>query len=49
MSQIVLGTDFACRTSEDRVKGLNGYGFNARDLSAIERENALMLLSRLRT
>jgi len=49
VSQIVFGTDFAFRTSEDDVKELNEYGFNARDLSAIERENALMLLSRLRT
>jgi hypothetical protein len=49
MSQIVFGTDFACRTSEDHVKGLNGYGVNARNLSAIERENALTPLPRLRT
>jgi hypothetical protein len=49
VSQTVFGTDFAFRTSEDHVKELYEYGFNARDLSAIERENTLMLLSRLRT
>jgi hypothetical protein len=49
VSQIVFGTDFAFRTSEDHGKEPNGYGFNARDLSAIERENALTLLPRLRT
>ncbi len=47
-SQIVFGSDYPYRTGEDHVKGLLEYGFSAADLRAIERENALRLLPRLR-
>lgn len=48
-SQIVFGTDYPFRTSADHVKGLIDYGFSAADLRAIDRENALRLLPRLRS
>lgn len=47
VSQVVFGTDFPFRTSEDHVKGLTAF-FNAADLKAVDRENALRLLPRLR-
>jgi predicted TIM-barrel fold metal-dependent hydrolase len=47
-SQVLFGTDFPFRTSADHVKGLSEYGFSAGDLLAIERDNALRLLPRLR-
>lgn len=47
-TQIVFGSDYPYRTGEDHVKGLLEYGFGAADLRAIERENALRLLPRLR-
>jgi 6-methylsalicylate decarboxylase len=43
VSQIVFGTDYPYRTGEDHVKGLSAL-FNAVDLKAIERENALRIL-----
>jgi predicted TIM-barrel fold metal-dependent hydrolase len=45
-SQIVFGTDYPYRTSIDHVKGLADFGFDAADLYAIERGNALRLLGR---
>lgn len=42
-SQIVFGTDYPYRTSEEHVKGLAGI-FGGRDLRRIERENALRIL-----
>ena len=47
-SQILFGSDYPYRTGEDHVKGLAEFGFSAVDLRAIERENALRLLPRLR-
>ena len=47
MSQVVFGSDFPYRTSEEHVKGLAGH-FQAADLKLIERDNALKLLPRLR-
>jgi predicted TIM-barrel fold metal-dependent hydrolase len=47
-SQILFGSDYPYRTGEDHVKGLMEYGFPTDDLRAIERENALRLLPRLR-
>ena len=47
-SQIVFGSDYPYRTGEDHVKGLLEYGFSAADLRAIERDNAVRLLPRLR-
>ena len=46
-SQIVFGTDYPYRTSEEHVKGLAGI-FGAADLKLIERDNALRILPRLR-
>ena len=48
ISQIVFGTDFPYRTAIDHVKGLTDYGFSASDLQAIDRDNALRLLPKLR-
>lgn len=46
-SQIVFGSDYPYRTSEEHVKGLAGI-FGAGDLKMIERDNALRILPRLR-
>jgi predicted TIM-barrel fold metal-dependent hydrolase len=46
-SQIVFGTDYPYRTSEEHVKGLAGI-FGSGDLKMIERDNALRILPRLR-
>ncbi|HTD44634.1 MAG TPA: amidohydrolase family protein [Bryobacteraceae bacterium] len=49
-SQIVFGTDFPYRTAAEHVKGLAECGvFSAKELAAIDRENALTLLPRFRT
>lgn len=34
---------------DDHVKGLAEYGFSAADLKAIERDNAIRLIPRLKT
>jgi Amidohydrolase len=48
-SQIVFGTDFPYRTGIDHVKGLREAGvFTEEQVAAIERGNALKLLSRFR-
>jgi 6-methylsalicylate decarboxylase len=47
VSQIVFGTDYPYRTGAEHVTGLAA-GFNAADLKAIDRENALRILPRLR-
>jgi predicted TIM-barrel fold metal-dependent hydrolase len=44
IAQILLGSDFPFRSGTDVVKGLNAYGFKARDLRAIERGNAMRLM-----
>jgi len=48
-SQVLFGTDFPYRTGADHVKGLAEFGFNPSQLLAIERDNALTLMPRLRT
>jgi predicted TIM-barrel fold metal-dependent hydrolase len=48
VSQIVFGTDFPYRTASDHVKGLTDYGFSASDLQAIDRDNAVRLMPRLK-
>jgi len=48
ISQVVFGTDFPYRTAADHVKGLAAYGFGASDLQAIERDNAVTLMPRLK-
>jgi 6-methylsalicylate decarboxylase len=47
VSQVVFGSDFPYRTAEEHVKGLNN-AFGAADLKAIDRDNALRILARLR-
>ena len=48
--QIVFGADFPYSTIADHVQGLRECGaFNAEELRAIERENALSLLPKYRT
>ena len=47
-TQVLFGTDFPFRTSTDHVKGLAGYGFDASELRAIEHDNALRLMPRLK-
>jgi len=47
-SQVVFGTDYPFRTSEEHVRGLAGCGLEAEALRAIERDNALAMLPRLR-
>jgi 6-methylsalicylate decarboxylase len=50
VSQIVFGTDFPFRTAADHVKGLKECGlFSAKDLQAIDRENAARLFPRYKT
>lgn len=44
--QVLFGTDYPYRTSEDNVKGLIAYGFSAGDLAAITRGNAVRLMPR---
>ena len=47
VSQIVFGTDYPFRTSIEHVMGLKECGvFNAQEVRAIERENALKFLPR---
>jgi 6-methylsalicylate decarboxylase len=48
VSQIVFGTDFPYRTATEHVKGLTDYGFSASELQAIDRDNAVRLLPRLK-
>ena len=48
VSQIVFGTDYPYRNAAEHVKGLTDYGFSASDLMAIDRDNALRLLPRLK-
>jgi predicted TIM-barrel fold metal-dependent hydrolase len=44
-SQVLYGSDYPFRTFEEVTGGLAAYGFSPGDLRAIERENALVLLS----
>jgi predicted TIM-barrel fold metal-dependent hydrolase len=46
-SQILFGTDYPFRTSAEVIGGLAAQRFAAKDLRAIERENALRLLPEL--
>jgi predicted TIM-barrel fold metal-dependent hydrolase len=48
VSQVLYGTDFPFRGCLENIEGLNAYGFGPDDLRAIERENALRILPRLR-
>jgi 6-methylsalicylate decarboxylase len=48
ISQIVYGTDYPYRTGLDHVNGLSA-AFSGADLMAIDRENALRIIPRLKT
>jgi predicted TIM-barrel fold metal-dependent hydrolase len=45
--QILFGSDYPYRTSEDNIKGLIKYGFNDSDMNQITRGNALKLMPKL--
>jgi len=47
IAQIVYGTDFPYRTAAEHTKGLTGI-FSGSDLAAIDRDNALRILPRLK-
>jgi predicted TIM-barrel fold metal-dependent hydrolase len=47
-SHILFGTDFPFRPGAEEVHGLAAYHFKAKDLRAIERENALRLMPALK-
>jgi predicted TIM-barrel fold metal-dependent hydrolase len=44
---VVYGSDYPYRTGAETVKGLTEYGFSARDLAAIGRDNSVRLIPRL--
>ncbi len=48
VSQLMFGTDYPYRPGAEVVEGLTSYGFNAAELRAIDRENALRLIPRLK-
>ena len=47
-ARILLGSDFPFRQAREVVKGLSAYGFAARELRAIECDNALRLMPTLK-
>jgi len=47
-SQVLYGTDFPFRNGAEVIAGLSKHGFSAADLGAIDRDNALRLLPRLK-
>jgi len=48
VSQILFGSDFPFRPGEEAVEGLTAFRFKPRDQWAIERDNALRLVPRLK-
>jgi predicted TIM-barrel fold metal-dependent hydrolase len=48
ISQVMYGTDYPFRDGAEVNRGIADWGFSAPDLRAIERENALRLLPRIR-
>jgi predicted TIM-barrel fold metal-dependent hydrolase len=48
VSQVMYGTDYPFRDGAEVNQGIANWGFNAADLRAIERENALKLLPRIK-
>jgi predicted TIM-barrel fold metal-dependent hydrolase len=48
VSHIVYGTDFPYRTAADHTKGVSAY-FKGDDLKAVDRENALRIIPRLKS
>ena len=49
VSQVMFGTDYPYRPGSEVVEGLTGYGFSAAELRAIDRDNALRLMPRLKS
>jgi predicted TIM-barrel fold metal-dependent hydrolase len=47
--QIVFGSDFPYSTLVNHVEGLQKCGFNAQELRAIDRENAVRILPKYKT
>ena len=47
-SQILYGTDYPFRTAAEETGGLSAQRFAAKDLAAIERNNAMRLLPKLK-
>lgn len=47
-SQVLFGTDFPLRPAAEEIEGLAAFRFSAKVLRAIERDNALRLLPRLK-
>lgn len=48
-THIMFGSDFPFRSASAVVEGLNAYKFSGREMAAIERENALRLIPRLKS
>lgn len=48
-SQVMFGTDYPYRPGAEVVEGLDNYGFSAAELRAIDRDNALRLMPRLKS
>jgi len=48
LSQVLFGNDFPYRRSDEPLTGLRKCGFSTEDQKAIERENALRLVPRLK-
>jgi predicted TIM-barrel fold metal-dependent hydrolase len=48
VSQLLYGTDYPFRDGAEVSGGLRAYGFSAADLRAIDRDNALKLMQRLK-
>ena len=48
-SNVLYGTDFPFRDGAEVIDGLAKHGFTAADRSAIDRDNALRLMPRLKT
>ena len=48
ISQVMYGTDYPFRPGAEVNAGIKDYGFTAADIAAIERDNALRLLPRLK-
>jgi predicted TIM-barrel fold metal-dependent hydrolase len=45
---VMYGTDYPYRGAAEVNEGIAAYGFGAADIQAIERDNALKLLPRLK-
>jgi predicted TIM-barrel fold metal-dependent hydrolase len=48
VSQVMLGSDYPFREGIEAIEGLTNYKFNAADMRAIESENAIRVMPRLR-